>query len=91
MNDSREALEKNSVLECGGNRKIVITDAIGRGANCIVYNALYTDAIGAEHKVRVKECYPDYLVLTRLKNGKLLAVETENYKFQRVKESFVET
>lgn len=91
MNDSREALEKNSILECGGNRKIVITDAIGRGANCIVYNALYTDAIGAEHKVRVKECYPDYLVLTRLKNGKLSAVETENYKFQRVKESFVET
>lgn len=91
MNDTREALEKNSILECGDKRKVVIADAIGRGANCIVYDAACIDAIGEHHKVRVKECYPNYLPLQRKENGELAAYGEDEVKFRTVKNDFVET
>lgn len=59
---------------------------MGRGANCIVYGAVYNDSIGVKHNVRLKECYPAYLLLSRADDNSLsISVEKEN-EFEDIKE-----
>lgn len=49
-----------------GAKNYVIDRVVGRGAHCIAYEAHSTDAVS--RKVRIKECYPAGLGITR--NGK---------------------
>lgn len=35
-----------------------IIEVVGKGANCITYNAIRYGSYGTEHLVRLKECYP---------------------------------
>ena len=48
-----------------------IQKIIGQGRSCLVYDASYIDNIGLEHKVRIKECYPDGIDIVRDKNGNI--------------------
>lgn len=45
---------------------------LGRGGSCIVYDASYTNNTRSERRVRVKECYPFKLRLSRAPSGQLL-------------------
>lgn len=90
MKDTRNALSKNSSLFTEKERKIIIVDEVGRGANCIVYDAIYNDSIGVKHKIRIKECYPNYLLVSRNETGELEEFEGEEEKFIKAKENFIE-
>ena len=57
MIDTRQALESNYEIHFE-NKIFKISGEIGRGANCIVYDASTTDSAGTVHNVRIKECYP---------------------------------
>ena len=70
MKDQRIALKKGTRIS-DNDRTIQIEEEVGRGASCIVYNAAYKDPIGVEHRIRVKECYPVYLLLNRSEDGAL--------------------
>ena len=45
---------------------ITVDDVVGTGASCIVYNAHYTDSMGFQRKIRIKECYPYSSTILRL-------------------------
>ena len=63
MADNRIALDNGSVPALTDERMIGIVSEIGRGANCVVYNAVYHDSIGVKHYIRLKECYPAYMMI----------------------------
>lgn len=42
-----------------------IDSVIGKGANCVVYKAHYTDSSGYSKNVILKECYPHFADITR--------------------------
>lgn len=90
MKDERINLKEGTQLNIGDGRKVTIIRETGRGAGCIVYDAEYIDHIGAMHKIRVKECYPNYLMLEREKSGDIIATESERGKFDEAKKRFVE-
>ena len=58
-----------------------IQKIIGQGRSCLVYDASYIDNIGLEHKVRIKECYPDGIDIVRDKNGNLCVEERNQNRF----------
>lgn len=89
MKDKRIAL-KNGTRINSNDRTVQIEEEVGRGASCIVYNADYKDPIGVEHKIRVKECYPAYLLLNRLEDGSLSVFEGENEKYENEKNNFIQ-
>ena len=77
---SRKELE-NSALVLGTGRNTFeykIVKVIGKGANSIVYEALYLDSNKGEHFVRLKECYPYTSNIKRL--GDKLVWENEIQK-----------
>ena len=79
MADNRKALNIGSVIKMSDDINIEIVSEVGRGANCIVYGAVYNDSIGVKHNVRLKECYPAYLLLSRADDNSLsISVEKEN-------------
>jgi len=88
MTDNRTALYYGSKIR-NGDKNIQIKEEIGRGANCIVYDAVCIDGIGVEHSVRIKECYPSYLLLDRAEDGTITAHEREAEKYKKAKESFI--
>lgn len=90
MTDNRTALKSGSKIR-NGDKKIQIREETGRGANCIVYNAVRTDGIGAEHFVRVKEYCPSYLTLDRAEEGRILVPEKEAGKYEKAREAFVQS
>lgn len=89
MMDTRSGLQINTNMLFNEGRKVKIISEVGRGASCIVYDAVYTDSIGVEHRIRVKECYPNYLLITRDESGCLVAKGEETDKFQKAKNQFV--
>lgn len=89
MRDKREALKKGTKIE-GGGRVVQVEEEVGRGANCIVYNAFYKDRIGVVHKIRLKECYPAYLLLNRKEDGSIHVFEGEEEKYEAEKNYFVQ-
>ncbi len=91
MKDNRVALEIGYQLEDSDNRKIKINSEVGRGANCIVYDAAYSDSIGMVHIIRIKECYPSYLLMKRTDNGTLMPSDTYQNKFITAKERFIQS
>lgn len=74
--DSRVALQKGTVLRLtnrdGGAILYTIHSEIGRGSSCIVYDATYETNAGSTKHVRIKECYPYKLKITRNPSGKLI-------------------
>ena len=72
MRDMRIALCNGYEMKISENRKIRIADEAGRGAGCIVYDAIYWDQMQIKHKIRVRECYPAYIQLTRAATGELV-------------------
>ena len=61
----------------GGLVSYVIKKEIGRGGSCIAYDASYNDNLGNSKLVRIKECYPHVLKLTRREDGSLEADERD--------------
>ncbi len=91
MADNRKALNIGSVIKMSDDINIEIVSEVGRGANCIVYGAVYNDSIGVKHNVRLKECYPAYLLLSRADDNSLsISVEKEN-EFEDIKEKFIQS
>lgn len=89
MKDTRIALKKDTLITLSENKKIQIREEIGRGANVIVYSAIYWDNIGTAHHIRLKECYPNYVLLKRAETGVLEAFGVEEEKFRSAKEYFI--
>ena len=91
MADNRKALNIGSVIKMSDDINIEIVSEVGRGANCIVYGAVYNDSIGVKHNVRLKECYPAYFLLSRADDNSLsISVEKEN-EFEGIKEKFIQS
>lgn len=68
--DTRKALNTGTVLVFeNAPVPYIIQNELGRGASCIVYNAVYRNNAGDETAVRIKEYCPYDLPLTRLPDG----------------------
>lgn len=91
--DRRTGLRKNHLLEfigkSGGKFMYTIEREIGRGNTCIVYEATYETNSGDRKLVRIKECYPFDLEVTRLDSGELFAAENSD-KFEICKQKINE-
>ena len=79
MADNRKALGIGSIIVISDDKRIEIVSEAGRGANCIVYGAIYNDNIGVKHNIRLKECYPAYLFLKRKETQMNTGFPTPNY------------
>ena len=87
--DGRIALSPGAVLLLrigGGSISFTIVREIGRGGSCIVYDASYTDAPGNFKLVRIKECFPAGLLLTREENGTLTPKPSDAGAFSAAKQ-----
>lgn len=84
--DMRTALDTGTVLEFSGIEgslcRCTIERELARGAMSIVYDASYLNNAGVRKSVRLKECYPFRLRLTRAADGSLLAEQQEAAAFQ---------
>lgn len=89
MRDMRIALCNGYEMKISENRKIRIADEAGRGARCIVYDAIYWDQMQIKHKIRVRECYPAYIQLTRAATGELVPSGNPE-KFEKAKNRFTD-
>ncbi len=85
MLDKRIPLPIGYKLSTDDGRCYVITREIGRGASCIVYDAIYYDNLKEKHLVRVKECYPYTIREKRLEGEKI----AESEAFDTDKEAFI--
>lgn len=80
--DSRIALKKQSVLHLPDLKDYTILQEIGRGASCIVYDAQYISSTGQPRPVRIKECYPYAIPVTRQDSGQLRVAEQDATEFE---------
>lgn len=87
MIDNRVILPENYIL-LNNNISYKIADEVGRGANCIVYNASYIDSAGLSHLARVKELYPIYLPIKRNEAFQINCEESHREKFEEAKRRF---
>ena len=89
--DVRTALKSKTELRCQNSSKgacvYVIQKEIARGASCIVYDAFYRNNSGAKKFVRIKECYPFTLTITRQEDGTLVPIESDKNSFEERKEN----
>ena len=87
---NRKALQPNTKLgftNCtGGQMHYVVSKEIGRGGSCIVYEGYYINNAGSANVVRIKECYPYKLNITRSENGMLCMDENDKKEFQKYKQ-----
>lgn len=70
----------------GSRECFFVDDVLGFGGTCIVYNGHYINSAGQSCQVRIKECYPYRLHITRDQAGILSAYAGENESFQKYKE-----
>ena len=66
--NGRIVLTPGTVLKLStktGYTEYTIRRELARGCSCIVYDASYTDNLGNYKLVRIKECYPYALKMTR--------------------------
>lgn len=87
MIDKRTTLPRGCILS-NNSKSYEIVGEIGRGANCIVYNASYLDSAGLKHLARVKELYPIYLLLERNEDFEICCNESQLEKFEDAKKRF---
>lgn len=88
MRDMRIALCSGYEMNLSEGRRVRITEEVGRGAGCMVYDAVYWDRIQVKHKIRIKECYPNHILLIREETGDLQASSANSAKFEAAKEHF---
>lgn len=86
--DSRIALKKQSVLRLPDLKAYTILQEIGRGASCIVYDAQYISSTGQPRPVRIKECYPYAIPVTRQDSGQLCVAEQDATEFEEAESLF---
>ena len=79
--DARTALSPNTELTFGPDSRYTIRREIGRGGSCIVYDGIYRTNAGDEKTVRIRECYPFDLTLSRLPSGALSCPPEEAERF----------
>ena len=92
--DGRVALMPGTRLSfvnsVGGAVSYVIQRETGRGGSCIVYDASYTDNLGNAKLVRIKECCPHSLSLTRQADGSLTAGAKDAQAFEEHKARLID-
>lgn len=71
--------------------EFIIDDVVGFGATCIVYDAHYYDSNNFKHIVRIKECYPINLNITRDYNENLNIPESNKETFKLALNRFRDT
>ncbi len=87
--DGRTALAPGAVLKLAtdtGYTLFTISREVGRGGSCIVYDASYADHLGNFKLVRIKECFPCSLRLTRDAAGNLTASDRDADAFEAAKD-----
>ncbi len=84
--DSRTALLPDSRLSLGPEYSYTIRREAGRGSSCIVYDGSYTTNAGDLKTVRIRECYPYDLPLSRMPNGNLFCPQEASNQFEAAKE-----
>lgn len=91
--DSRKRLPNGKlILKNADDQDIVyyIDGEIGRGGSSVVYSATYMMNTNIPKKVRIKECYPFKLTLTRLDDGTLVPNDSQIELFEKQKERMVQ-
>lgn len=83
----REYLTQGSRIQLKeiGTEKVFdfeIQEVIGMGASCIVYTAVYKDTEQNQFTIRLKECFPEGLNISR-KNNALVIPEESKEKFEK--------
>lgn len=84
----RECLAKGSTLTL--DKEYVIQEEIGRGGSCLVYDGFYRDSSGGRHRVRIKECFPYYIIAKRDPHGSIVPAEGWKDAFEKAKNIFSE-
>lgn len=87
--DNRVALEKGQINLSDNNGNILeyyIEKEVGRGGASIAYDAFYRSNQGATIPVRIKECYPYKLSLTRTPANTLVPAKMDQRQFDKCKE-----
>lgn len=69
----------------GGVISYIITKELEKGGACIVYDGYYVNNSGDSVPVRIKECYPFKLHISRMDNGELFAQRNEIEYFEEYK------
>lgn len=90
MLDNRQPAVNGYRLVFNEYNQYTITEEIGRGSSCIVYDAFYKDKTGSRHIVRIKECYPYNMEITRNSQGGLEAAPGCIQEFNSAKNKFRE-
>jgi serine/threonine protein kinase len=91
--DGRKALTPGTILKLStrtGYTEYSVRREIGRGGSCIVYDASSTDNLGNDKLVRIKECYPHALRISREEDGMLRAEDRDSEAFEAAKKRLVE-
>ena len=87
--DTRDALQSRTVLRFAnaqhGAVEYTVQRELARGGSCIVYDGFYTNNSGVRRIVRIKECYPFRLSMTRQPDGSLLSSESDRAAFESAK------
>ena len=90
--DGRIALTPGTVLKLStktGYTEYTVTRELARGGSCIVYDASYTDNLGNYKLVRIKECYPYALKMTRDEAGALHPSVRDDEAFDAAKKRLI--
>lgn len=86
MLGTRKCLEKGTILQL--DKEYIIHEKIGCGASCLVYDGFYTDASDGIHRVRIKECFPNYIMAERDSQGRIVPAESWKEEFEKAKNIF---
>ena len=90
--DGRIALTPGTVLKLStktGYTEYTVSRELARGGSCIVYDASYTDNLGNYKLVRIKECYPYALKMTRDEDGALHPSARDDEAFDAAKKRLI--
>lgn len=91
--DRRRALTPGTILRLRtrtGYTEYSVRREIGRGGTCIVYDASSTDNLGNDKLVRIKECYPHALRISRSEDGMLRADDRDSAAFEAAKKRLID-
>lgn len=69
MMAKREPLKAGTKLR----DRYTITEKIGEGASCLVYDAIFKNDCDIEYKVRIKECFPSNPAFSRNCSGEIVS------------------
>lgn len=90
--DGRIALPSGTVLKLStktGYTEYTVTRELARGGSCIVYDASYIDNLGNYKLVRIKECYPYAMTITRKEGGTLHSSARDEEAFAAAKKRLI--